>query len=1113
MTTQRGDEYFVFLDTKGKRWPRLRLLIVFLATLLFVALVLFFQSLLVTSQLQLPAAIREMKARLKVLETRDAQILPGKHKALWNDFAKAPALDQTQPASRHRDRPPGLVRLGFSVDWDPGSYESLREHGSELTHLCPEWLTMTDGEGNMAVKRDTLAADLANKHHLVLLPLLSNLDGDDANPEAVEGIINGPVERRAHFVTALLAELRTAGAGGVVVDWMEIDVAYRQAMTTFLLDLATALHDGKMELWLCVPAGVELNVYDLEKLAAGVDRFIAILHDENSEKDPPGPIASQEWFNGWLETMTEYGQPEQWVVAIGSYGYDWAADELPAEEIDFDDVMTRAGRAGLRPEDIDSHSLNPHFQYLDNGIPHTVWFLDAITAFNQVRAVTASQAGGVAISRLGTEDPGIWKVLAMRDVNTPTNRDLAALGQMRAEGKTSHVGAGEFLTVEPTWENGVRQVRLDDNGTVIEHLEKFPTYRTVFHQGQGGVDQVAITFDDGPDPVYTPRILDILKQEEVKAAFFLVGSNIESHPAVVRRIVDEGHEIGIHTYTHPNLAKVSNERAFLELNATERLIETVTNRSTTLFRPPYNADSRPHLEEELRAVQLAQSLGYLTVSNSVDPEDWHDATREGIIERIKELRPHGNVILLHDAGGNRSATVAALPEVIAYLKRRGDSIVPLGAMLGVSPEFLMPPLRAEHPSLAQVVSASGFKTLHVIEELLWAFMIVATVLTFVRALFVAALAFVHRRRERRNTHLTPFQPPVSVVLAAYNEAKVIRETLSALLDTRYAGPLQIVVVDDGSSDATAAIVGEIAAADQRVRLVATPNRGKARALQTGFVAADHEVLVTLDADTRFTPDTIAHLVAPLRDDAAAAVSGHVMVGNARTFMARCQSLEYICGFNLDRRAYDLLDCITVVPGAASCLRKSAVIKAGGISTDTLAEDTDLTLALHRLGRRVRYAPLAIAWTEVPESFAELARQRFRWGFGTLQCLWKHRDLVFKPGQGPLGWFSLPGTWFFQIFLVALTPLVDLLLLLSLFWGAGAEISLYFAVFLLTDLFLAVAACLVEGEPLRQAWLMVPMRFLYRPLLAWVVWKSIQKALKGAWVRWDKLKRTASVVTH
>lgn len=1108
-------DYFIFLDAKGKRWPRLRLVILALGILFFISLIFFFQSLFVTSQLQLPTAIHQMKARLKVLEEQDARTLPRQTAPLWVEFSKkhTPGTEPaTPPATIQRDHAGREIRLGFYVDWDPGSYETLRSHADTLTHVCPEWVTMVDGEGNFEVKSDTKASELAKEKHLILMPLLSNLANDNPIPEAVEGIINGPESRKSRFITAILSLLKKAGAGGVVIDWADIDVSYRDEMTSFLLAMSESLHRDHLELWLCVPAGLELNVFDLEKLSPGVDRFVAILHDQNSEKDPPGPIAGQDWFEGWLQVMTGYGEPSQWVVAIGSYGYDWAAGDEVGELLDFDDVMTRAGRAGLQATDIKSFSQNPNFVYLDAGVTHTVWFLDAATALNQMRRSMSYQVGGFAISRLGGEDPGIWKILAMKDILHLGPDDLAALGSMRSEGMTSHVGKGEFLTVDPSFSDGARELQLDESGQISEKYIKFPSYKTVYHQGEGQADEVALSFDDGPDPHWTPKILDILKDAGVKASFFLVGANIESHPNIVRRILAEGHEIGIHTYTHPNLATVSHERAFLECNATERLIETITGRSTLLFRPPYNADSRPHTNAELAAVQIAQDLGYLTVTDTIDPEDWMSPGPDVILQRIKNSRTAGNIILLHDAGGNRDDTVKALPQIIDYLHARGDRIVSLSTLIGETGEFLMPPVKTEHPSVSQLISAGGFRILHIIEELLWAFMMVATALTFLRAAFVAVIAFTHRRRENL-PDVFLFHPPVSVVIAAYNEEKVIQRTLASLLNTDYPGDMEILVIDDGSADTTGKIVAEEAGKDQRIRLITQTNKGKARALRLGFAAACHEIIVTLDADTRFAPDTIRHLVQPLRSDQVGAVSGHVRVGNLQTFISRCQSLEYTCGFNLDRRAYDLLNCITVVPGAISALRKSAVLLAGGISTDTLAEDTDLTLSLHRKGWQIRYVPKAMAWTEAPESYKDLARQRFRWAFGTLQCLWKHRDLIFKPGQRFLGWFSLPGTWFFQILLVAIAPIVDLLLIFSIFYGVGSEIFPYFITFLLIDFCLAIAACIVENEPLLQAWRILPMRFLYRPLLSWVIWKSIFKAVKGIWVSWDKLKRTASVSDH
>jgi cellulose synthase/poly-beta-1,6-N-acetylglucosamine synthase-like glycosyltransferase len=384
-------------------------------------------------------------------------------------------------------------------------------------------------------------------------------------------------------------------------------------------------------------------------------------------------------------------------------------------------------------------------------------------------------------------------------------------------------------------------------------------------------------------------------------------------------------------------------------------------------------------------------------------------------------------------------------------------------------------------------------------------MIVATGLVVVRTLIVIWLAYRFRRLPKRN-----FNEPVSIVIAAYNEGKVIAGTLQSLLSTEYKGELEIIVVDDGSADDTAAEVERVADVDPRVRLLRQENRGKARALQRALSAARHNVAVFVDADTHFQPDTLRLLTEPFADETIGAVSGHAKVGNLRTFIARCQSLEYTCGFNLDRRAYTRWNCITVVPGAISAIRKTAIDAVGGLSLQTLAEDTDLTLALHKDRQRIVYVPEAIGWTEAPESVRTLARQRFRWAYGTLQCLWKHRDMVFNWNYRALGWFSLPSVWFFQIILVAITPVVDLFLLASLPFGAWNAVLPFVIVFLSMDVILATLACILEKEPVTRAWRILPMRLIYRPMLSYCIWKAILRAIKGAWVSWGKLERTASV---
>jgi cellulose synthase/poly-beta-1,6-N-acetylglucosamine synthase-like glycosyltransferase len=461
--------------------------------------------------------------------------------------------------------------------------------------------------------------------------------------------------------------------------------------------------------------------------------------------------------------------------------------------------------------------------------------------------------------------------------------------------------------------------------------------------------------------------------------------------------------------------------------------------------------------------------------------------------------------LLHDAGGDRSQTVAALPRILDWLHTRGDSVVPLSTLLGTTRDAVMPPLQQSSQSLTRLVSSTGFRVFHGIEEFLWAFMIVATALVVIRTLVVIWLAYRFRRGPKAD-----FAEPVSVVMAAYNEGKVITETLRALFASDYKGEIEVIVVDDGSHDETAAEVERVAQVDPRVRLLQQENRGKARALQHGLAAARHGIVVFLDADTQCQPDTLPRLLEPFADARIGAVSGHAKVGNLRTFIARCQALEYTCGFNLDRRAYNRWNCITVVPGAISAIRKDAIDEAGGLSLQTLAEDTDLTLSLHKHRQRIVYVPGAIAWTEAPESVRTLARQRFRWAYGTLQCLWKHRDMVFNWNYRALGWFSLPSIWFFQIILVAITPMVDLFLLASLPFGAWSAVMPFVITFLAMDLILATLACILEREPIVRAWRILPMRLIYRPMLSYCIWKAILRAVKGAWVSWGKLERTASV---
>jgi cellulose synthase/poly-beta-1,6-N-acetylglucosamine synthase-like glycosyltransferase/peptidoglycan/xylan/chitin deacetylase (PgdA/CDA1 family)/spore germination protein YaaH len=1115
---------FVFLDPNGRRWPRMRFALVLGLVLLLAGIVLAVWSVWIHPALRLPASVRELKGQLKTDIAKHPETAPNRNADKWKSYLdksrSVPArIAQMRAVSGKTPvRPAGEVRLGFYSDYDPNALTSLHDHASQLTHLAPEWLSVTGPEGRLTAAGDPALLEYCTARGIAVVPVLRNLEGDQWQPEAVENLARGPAANRARFVRELAAKLAELKVAGVMIEFDQLDPAYRDEYTALLAEIAATLHSVGRELWLCVSLGDPLDALDLESLSDTVDRFVAQMFDETSDSDSPGPIASRDWFEGWLRVIENYGDKEQWVAGLGAFAYDWNVTSGRAETISFRDAMSRASYAGLDRANgviVGAPEFNGRYTYSEPNGEHSVTFLDAVSFYNQLRTVRGAKLGGIGIHALGGEDPQIWDVLEMK--GAPSKAALAALGKMRADQTVTNIGRGEIVSVDDSMDDGVRTLSLDADGQMLGHYTDFPTFPVLYHQGAEDPRKVSLTFDDGPDPEWTPKILDILKARGVKAAFFIVGHNGEFNPGLVKRIVAEGHEIGNHTYTHANLTKISRTRMRLELDATQRLIESLTGRSTTLFRPPYNADSTPSRLEELVPLKFAESdeMGYTVVLEKIDPQDWSRPGAGVILQRVKEQRKDGNIILLHDAGGDRSQTVEALPRILDWLEARGDQIVPIGELLNIPRDDLMPPVSASSEwGFWRFVSSAAFPMGRTAAEVFWAFMIAATVLTVARTLLVVLLASRHHARTpaEPDAAFAARAPAVSVLIAAYNEGRVIKNTLRSVVDTDYPGEIEFIVVDDGSSDDTAEVVQRLITWQPKVKLVRQANAGKSAALGNAIANAKHEVLVFLDADTHFERQTIRALVERLDDPKVAAVSGHARVGNRRNFVTHCQCLEYVCGFNLDRRAYSEWNCITVIPGAVSAIRRSALEEAGGFSHDTLAEDTDLTLTFHRLGYRMDYSPEAIAWTEAPETWRGLAKQRFRWCFGTMQCLWKHRDMTFNPRYRALGWFSLPGIWFFQILLVALVPLVDLVLVFSIVTGGAMDIWHYFAVFLGLDLVLAALACWMEGEPLVRALLIVPMRFVYRWLLAWVVWKSIFRVMKGALVGWGKLDRTATVGT-
>ncbi|MDX6698769.1 MAG: hypothetical protein QOE65_2166 [Solirubrobacteraceae bacterium] len=622
--------------------------------------------------------------------------------------------------------------------------------------------------------------------------------------------------------------------------------------------------------------------------------------------------------------------------------------------------------------------------------------------------------------------------------------------------------------------------------------------------------RIALTFDDGPDPKWTPQIADVLRAEHVPATFFVVGSQAARHPRIVRRLARDGHDLGDHTFTHTALSEGPLWQRRLQVQLTESVLAGVTGHYARFIRPPYSATPDAVTPRQERALARLAGRRYLIALADFDGEDWRRGSVAAIVAHASPRGTTGGTILLHDGGGNRRRTVAALRVLIPRLRARGFRFVTVSELAGLPRSVTHPEATGWQHARGLVFEGSVRLAFAVIGALAWA-MIAIAVLVGLRALLLFALATHHTRSTRRRpAPLGSDLPDVAVIVPAFNEEVGIERAVRSLATSHYPS-LEVVVVDDGSSDRTADIVAGLAL--DRVRLVRQDNGGKAAALNTGIAETDAEVVVMVDGDTLFERDTLRHLVAPLADPDVGAVSGNTKVGNRGGLLGRWQHIEYVMGFNLDRRMYEVLQCTPTVPGAIGAFRRDVLAQVGGVPGDTLAEDTDLTLAIGRTGRRVVYAEDARAWTEAPSTVSALWRQRYRWSFGTMQSIWKHRDALWSrdPRQRRIGRRALPYIFLFQILLPVTAPLIDLFAVYGvLFTDPVRVIGAWFA-FNVLQLGVALYGFRLDGESPRPLWALPLQQFVYRQLMYLVVIESSVSAVKGLRAGWKHLPRTGDAM--
>ncbi len=1057
---------------------------------------------------------------------------------------RADSIRKAKNKSASKANSLNVIRAAFYTPWTGvTSYPDLKKNIDKLNTVFPEWFFVDTLTYHLQTRIDSAGLVLMKQKQLRIMPIVSNFrsvaTGFDGR--LLHKIFSDSVLEN-NFIKQIADTLSFYGLNGINVDFEELNEPTNDALTQFQKKLYERLHGRG----LLVSMDVEPknNDYDYAKLSNYNDYIVLMTYDEYNNSTGPGPISAQKWIEDAVSWTAEKMDPSKIILGIGAFGYDWANGKYDQNYI-YNDAINKAKEVNAKII-YDNDSYNLHFNYTteennDSDIEtttHEVWFTDAATTFNILRFSDEFPVAGTALWRLGSEDQRMWEYYNRNLSNASLQQQPFNFDTLKTvsipQNDVGFQGEGEVLDIMYTPQPGKINLEIDSSEELIAEqnyvqlpsgyvIRKFAEDTTV---GKG--HKLILTFDDGPSEEWTPKILDILEREKVPATFFVVGINAEQNIPILQREYKDGFEIGNHTFTHHNIADMSLQRADLEMKLTRLLIESITGHSTILFRAPYNADSEPETYEELAPIQRSRSENYLTVNESIDPNDWAvGVSADSIVQRVINQVQDGNasIILLHDAGGEtRQATVDALPRIIDYFKKKGYVFTTVANLMGKTKDEVMPRVASSRDRWTRKFNFFLAETGYWSGHILFSLFIIGILLSVARIVLMAILASIQKNNDSKKKN-NFYQllvadknewPLVSVIVPAYNEEVNAIRTVNSLLAQDYP-QLEIIFIDDGSKDETYKKMEEHFLSNPKVQVYTKSNGGKASALNFGIQKSTADFVVCIDADTQLKTDAITELMKKFDNENVAAVAGNVKVGNEINMITKWQSIEYITSQNFDRRAFDLLNCITVIPGAIGAFKKDAVLIAGGFTTDTLAEDCDLTMRLLRNNYVIRNCISAISYTEAPETFHQFLKQRFRWSFGVMQCFWKHRDTIFNPKYKNFGMIAMPNILIYQMILPILAPLADIILVLSLIAASFGvivasipHIIFYYIIFTLVDVAGAALAFAYEKENHFKLIWMLPQRLIYRQLMYYILIKSFNKAIKGELQGWGVLKRTGSV---
>ncbi len=996
----------------------------------------------------------------------------------------------------------GYLAVGFLVQTDKAGLASFASHANQLDVVIPDWYSLAkNSTSSCAITQhiDENVRALLHQHATAIIPRISNGDADGWHVHELRAILRAP-DKRSCLAQSIANTVKQTDSKGINIDFEGLTLEDRPFLTEFFIELTERIHAQKQLLTVDIP--VNAQAFDLHALSILSDATILMAYDQHDPTSGPGPMAAQDWVKASLAQALEILPAEKTILGTANGSYDWTIDtpNIPAFSTSYRNALQLAKDVSAKPE-MDTVSQNFHFGYEDEqDRRHDVWFLDANTLWNEHLLIQSHALLGGSLWRLGLEDPFAWSFFG-----TTTTEPLAQVTDVAPVDGRLLNHESEVYSLTSGAQTGSLQRRSSPEGEVLSAQYLLPpTSYTVKRIGQPIADgQVVLTFANDLDQTWTPKILDLLSEQKIPAVFYLTREQIRQHASLVKELTNRGFSIG-------STVPVTKPEAFsflqlqTDLHDTQRELISVTGKKTTLFQAPLIQNTTLFDQDDAHTLPVVTRLGYVSIDAGIDlVNDPSTSLLDQVTRAERQLVDTNNhIISVRNVGGEQ--TLALLNLLIPDLKKNGRTFTSLHEAIQIPLERLQP-----NATTVERIQSTILRSAELIQQKQWIIIawifLFTNVLSVIRILFLAWFVLRSKHIKKRPSTTTR-ETLVTVVIPAYNEEKTIRRTVASVQHSTHKNFVAL-VVNDGSSDKTAAIVEHMRQKDPRIQLLNKPNGGKFSALNLAFQQATTDLIITIDADTILHPKTLDELIMPFDDPKVDAVCGNVEVGNICNLLTGFQALEYITSQNFDRRAFEELNCIGVVPGATGAWRRQRVIEIGGYEADTLVEDADVTLRLLKHGGKIVYAPEARSRTEAPSTLKDLSKQRLRWSFGTFQCLRKHARSFF---HGTLGWIALPNIFFFQILYPILSPIGDLVFIWAIVTRQVNSIIVGYLFFILVDFVGSVLAFRLEKRSPKLLLLIFIQRFFYRQFMYVIAFRSILAILRGTHQGWNKLVRKGSV---